>query len=85
MLSWDFENPSVVFSSVALAAICQGARYYSAYDKTMLAANAAAPRRHYGLRPILKVLSENFLDGGFALVPNRFNPLKFLDLSKILR
>jgi len=40
MPSGDFENPSVVFSSVALATICQGAR---AYDKTMLAANAAAP------------------------------------------
>jgi len=42
--SGDFENPSEVFSSVALAAICQDIRLYgSIIDKTMLAANAAAP------------------------------------------
>ena len=43
MPSGDFKNPSEIFSSVALAAICQDAGYYPIIDKTMLAANAAAP------------------------------------------
>ncbi len=51
--SGDFASPSELSSSVALAAICQGARYYSAYDKTMLAANAAAPEGIIGYAEII--------------------------------
>jgi hypothetical protein len=67
VLSGDFENLSVVFSSVALAAICQGRK---AYDKTMLAANAAAPpRRYYGLHSTSQSLHHDFRYGGALRSP----------------